>query len=482
MKVLKKSLIVFVLAIVMALAFTGCSSQNSVCVSSIQKTGSDGLTDTYTIFYTDGSTSTFEITNGADGKDGKNGTDGKDGKDGENGKNITADELYEKYKDIYGDISYSDFLSLYMTFENDESNAIANCLQSSAKVYSEFTERDYGWGGYVYENKTLYTGSAVIYKITDEYTYLVTNYHVIYNSKSSNKISQTINCYLYGSESKPTEKSSSGTKEFEYGKNAIPCDYIAGSVEYDLAVLKAKTSRIKEINENACAVELAEEYHVGQTAIAIGNPQNAGISVTKGIVSVDNEYIKLNIDGTERQYRSLRIDTPLYHGNSGGGLFNAHGQLIGITNAGNESEQNINYAIPLSIVKGVVENILYYDSDDDASTNGVYKTLLGVTVTTENTRYVYDSKTGKTQIVEDIIVSDVTKGSVAEQLGVQVGDKLLEIVVGNTRISLNRSFDISDALLSAVTNSDVSLSFERNGEVMQTEHYKLQSTNLKKVA
>jgi len=58
-------------------------------ILSIEKTSSDGRVDTYTITFTDGSKTTFTITNGADGEDGKDGVDGapgKDGVDGEDGK------------------------------------------------------------------------------------------------------------------------------------------------------------------------------------------------------------------------------------------------------------------------------------------------------------------------------------------------------------------------------------------------------------
>ena len=58
-------------------------------ISSIAKTNTEGLVDTYTITFTDGTTTTFTVTNGAngnDGKDGINGTNGKDGVDGEDGK------------------------------------------------------------------------------------------------------------------------------------------------------------------------------------------------------------------------------------------------------------------------------------------------------------------------------------------------------------------------------------------------------------
>lgn len=70
----------------------GKDGQNGVGIASIAKTGTNGLVDEYTINYTDGTHTTFSITNGADGKDGAKGEtgaagqDGAPGKDGQNGK------------------------------------------------------------------------------------------------------------------------------------------------------------------------------------------------------------------------------------------------------------------------------------------------------------------------------------------------------------------------------------------------------------
>lgn len=67
----------------------GVNGEDGVSVESITKTSTSGLTDTYTITLSNGKTTEFTVTNGAngvDGKDGKNGADGKNGKDGENGK------------------------------------------------------------------------------------------------------------------------------------------------------------------------------------------------------------------------------------------------------------------------------------------------------------------------------------------------------------------------------------------------------------
>ncbi|MBQ3017181.1 MAG: hypothetical protein IJD79_10415, partial [Clostridia bacterium] len=58
----------------------------SVTVTEVKKIATEGLVDTYVIIFSDGTTTTFTVTNGADGVDGEDGKDGADGKDGTDGK------------------------------------------------------------------------------------------------------------------------------------------------------------------------------------------------------------------------------------------------------------------------------------------------------------------------------------------------------------------------------------------------------------
>lgn len=479
MKRVGKWLTAAVLAVVLAFALVlaGCSGQASVV--SIEKTGSEGLQDIYTVTYSDGSVSEFTITNGSDGGD------------------VSIEDIYAKYKaEVDPSISYADFLERYLSFETgDNSSAINKCLLSSAKVYTEFIEKDTSSGGWMpgiwggADSLAIYTGGAVIYRMDDVYTYFVTNYHVVFNSNASSKnkdengkstpISRNITCYLYGSEGIPTEtysRDEDGVVIFDYGDYAIDCEYVGGSIQADLAVLRAATSDVLDINEDARAVDIADCYHVGDAAIAIGNPNDGGISVTEGIVSVDNEYIYLDIDGTARSYRSIRTDAALYGGNSGGGLFNKNGELIGISNAGDEEDQNINFAIPLEIVTGTIDNIIYYATDGDSSTEGAYIIKLGVYVYSENSRFVYDENEGYGNIKEDVVLQSVSSGSIAKTLGLKSGDIVREIYVDDAAYEIDRSFDISDAILTMRPGDEVKIKYERGGKAYYTDAYTLKAS------
>ena len=83
-------------------------------IANISKTGTSGLIDTYTITFTDGTTTTFQVTNGqngqpgANGQDGRDGTDGVDGQDGQDGYTPIRGTDYWTNQDIAAIESYCD--------------------------------------------------------------------------------------------------------------------------------------------------------------------------------------------------------------------------------------------------------------------------------------------------------------------------------------------------------------------------------------
>ena len=503
---------------ILLLSTSGCvlaGSSMPVAVASIEKTGSNGLVDIYTITYTDGTKSTFEITNGKDGENGKNAngdpisirsiqktssnglvdiytitytdgskttfevTNGKNGENGENGTDVTAEDLYQTYISYYGNgLTYAEFLSLYLSAEDTAWHTTANeCLQSAGKIYCQFTEWNTDTPATNDTVEKIYTGACVVYQIAEEYTYFLTNYHVVYSKNAAKStMSDVVYCYLYGSEGRPVKTTDkTGKTVYEFDEYAIACEYVGGSVEYDLAIVRAKTSEVKAINQNVKPITFADGYYVGERAIAIGNPRGDGISVTQGIVCVDSENISLDIDGTSRTYRSVRIDTALYQGNSGGGLFNEKGELIGITNAGDGTDQNVNYAVPVSIVKGVAQNVMLHGD------GYVYRIKLGVTVMGKNSKYTYDETVGYGSICEEVYLHEVATGSIAESLGLQAGDILKGFIVGDKTYPIERVFHIGDLLPYLTAGVSFKIVYERNGE-KTTPAYTVKTTDLYKLS
>ncbi len=464
-----------VLAVLLAcfLVFAGCArtDESDPYVTNVVNTGTEIV-----VTYSDGSTRSLSTVQEV---------------------SASAEELYSYYKTIYGDdLSYDEFLQKYLTVGADNTAVIGQALLSSVKFYTEFYET--GWtlnGNWPTrtDGTTIYTGSGVIYKIDEDYVYFITNYHVVYSSKANadnatgnangQYIARGIYCYLYGSENDFERSGSNGSyARYDYGDYAIECEYVGGSLTKDIALVRAKVEDVTAIRSDIREVTFADDYSVGETAIAVGNAEGEGISVTEGIVSVASEDINLNIDGTTRSYRSMRIDSAIYGGNSGGGLFNAQGELIGITNAGDEEDQNINYAIPVEIVRGMADNFYYYAKDGNDATNGALIPFFGASYAPENSRYVYDSAKGCGEIVEDIVVSVVSSDSFAEKLGLRAEDVLTSLTIDGSTYELKRSYNVGDLLLTAREGSQISVTYTRGGQSVSSDTVTVGADDLDAVA
>lgn len=345
--------------------------------------------------------------------------------------------------------------------------AAACGLRSAVSVYCTYEKITSG--GSIWNPtptvKTYYsTGSGVLYRAdaTGD-AYIVTNFHVVYDAdcNSENGISEQIFVYLYGMESESC---------------AIPAVYVGGSAQYDIAVLRVEDDPILAdavARGSAAAVTMGDSNALvpGDTAIAIGNPTSTsagfgGLSVTAGVVSVDSEHITMSaIDGTgDVSMRVIRIDTPVNAGNSGGGLYNEKGHLIGIVNAKIivSSVDGIGYAIPASLMRGVADNIIDYCDGTDCES--VMRAILGVTVQSGGLTTVFDPATGLLVRREEVGVVAVAEGTLAEGL-FEVGDVVLDVTVGDrATVTVHRQHYLIDAMLDARVGDVVRFTVLRDGE------------------
>ncbi|MBQ9793106.1 MAG: serine protease [Clostridia bacterium] len=399
------------------------------------------------------------------GEPGDDGYNGQDGDDGEDGSDLTVNDLFLKAVEfgLYTNDAegYSKFLSDYFSTSVDvDIEDVANkCLNQAVSIYC----RD--------NAGALSAGAGVFYSIdkTNNEAYIITNYHVVSCYDKTEKVyyvSNEIRVYLYGQES----IWSSGTY-VDYGSNAIVAEYIGGSANYDLAVLKVTGEDFEKIrNSSAKEVIFAntDNLKLGQTAVAIGNPGGDGTAVSSGVISTDSEEIVLSIAGSSRQLRVLRMDTPVNPGNSGGGLFNGNCELIGIVNAKKSdyidtdddlvTYDNIAYALPANYVKNVVENVIYfynlkYQEDAEDNSVGVHKYLIGLTITIENPRNEYIEATNTHYLSEDTVVVEVTEGGTAQNIGFMAGDKIKSVKVTSideteTTYEIKRRHHLIDGMLS----------------------------------
>ena len=336
--------------------------------------------------------------------------------------------------------------------------AASKTLMSAVSVYANFEVTSTGFPGSFPSSgttKKTMAGSGVIYKLDKDRgdAYIITNYHVIYynNSSTKNNVSDDITVFLYGQ---------------EYQKYAIAATYIGGSQNYDIAVLKVTGSSVLKASQ-ARAADIADSDAVSvlETAIAVGNPEAEGLSVTVGHVNVDSENITMtSVDETKQlSMRVMRVDAAVNEGNSGGGLYNNSGELIGIVNAkiNTSSVENIAYAIPSNIATAIADNIIYYC--DGTEKESVYRCILGITVTASESRAVYNTEDGTVHIVESVIVSDVTGGGLADGK-LQKEDVLKSVTIEGKTYEISRTFHVVDRMLTARVGDTVTFTVLRGGE------------------
>lgn len=404
----------------------------------------------------------------------------RDGADGKNGQDVSIYEIYEATNAARAEaglsqLTFLEFIEEYLGYTSDETEQITSLqttmnrsLLSSVSILTTFsttTTVNNFYGNKTNTEKTTYAGSGVIIDADTENGNLtvVTNCHVVYSSSADGDgYCDDISLYLYGG---------------EYNEaNQIKAEIVGTAKNYDIAVLKVEGSDVVK-NSAALVAEWydGEEVYLGESVYAIGNPEGEAMSVTAGIVSKDSEYITIDISDTsvaeEYSYRVLRTDAAINGGNSGGGLFNKDGKLIGIVNAKSVSEDvdNMGYALPAATTKRVVQSIL--DRYDGVETHGVYRALIGVTSTVSYTSARYNTALNVTELFEQVVIQEVTPGSKFARY-INVGDVFKHITVTSSSgtvkedLDANRSHNISDAMLSVRGGDTVTLVISRGGEEM----------------
>lgn len=197
-----------------------------------------------------------------------------------------------------------------------------------------------------------------------------------------------------------------------YNGDTFDGTYIGGDEDYDIAVIKIKTTGLQ-----AVTLGNSETLNVGDHVLAVGNPLGElTFSMSGGMVSSVNRPI--NVDGTP--FNMIQTDTSINPGNSGGPLFNVYGEVIGIVSAkysnySNSSVEGLGFAIPMNDVFAMIQDIM---------TNGYItnKPYLGVTAGTMNQQMAQQKG-----LTEGVYIYSVESGGPAEKAGLKVGDIIKKI-------------------------------------------------------
>lgn len=281
----------------------------------------------------------------------------------------------------------------------DKDVSVSEISNSITDVYKKVSK---GCIGVYSKGETSYsTGSGVIFKEENGLYYAVTNEHVV-------------------------DEGSSFMAYFGDGIY-VNATLIGKDPTNDVAVISFSLDDFPSIKKEVYIIPLENNtlLSIGETALAIGCPLSMTEhfnNLTSGIVS--------NISNLE-----ISIDTPVNSGNSGGGLFNLKGELIGLvykkdTYSSGSSRVPVDcmgYAIPLDIVSKAVNDILTLNGDIERPTIGI--TVTTVSTLLENNNYEIYSKylPSIDNKYNYVIITDVSSNTPASKAGLQANDVLLEI-------------------------------------------------------
>ena len=227
---------------------------------------------------------------------------------------------------------------------------------------------------------------------------------------------------------------------------------VGSDPETDIAVLRVDLNDLP-----AAPVANETEIRVGDVVLAIGNALGLSHTVTMGIVSATGRN-KLN---SELYDDFIQTDAAINTGNSGGALVNANGDLIGINTRiginmgrfGNPIEaQNIGFAIPITLAKNVMQDIIEYGS--------VRRGWVGATFTDLRPMALPDG----TYASRGIGVQEVHRGGPAWNAGIRQGDIILSL--NGEAVDDTNQFLLEIA--QSEPGSDVELEVFRNPETFST--------------
>ena len=268
------------------------------------------------------------------------------------------------------------------TAANGDAMSIAQIAQKVGPSVVEVTTEAVQTNGIFTQYVTNGAGSGVI---ISEDGYILTNNHVV--------------------EGQSTVKVTTSDKQ-QYDATVVGTDD-----KTDIAVLKIDASGL-----TPAVIGDSDGLVVGETAVAVGNPLGTlGGTVTDGIISALDREVTVN----NQTMTLLQMSAAVSPGNSGGGLFNERGELVGIVNAksGGSDVEGIGFAVPINTAMEVAEQLI---------ANGYVsgRPAMGIQVVA-----ITDLQTAMQAGVSQlgVYVQRVDEGSAAEKAGLKVGDMFVSV-------------------------------------------------------
>ena len=256
------------------------------------------------------------------------------------------------------------------------------------------------------------TGSGVVVGANG---YVLTNYHVVEDASS---LKVTV------------------------GDDAYDATLVAYDENLDIAIVQAKELKLAPVTLGD-----SDSLQVGDWAICIGNPLGEQFSgtVTVGVVSALNRAVSSS--STDKYGRKetivnnmIQTDAAINNGNSGGGMFNVNGELMGIPTLkysgsaySGATVEGIGMCIPINAAKPLIEDVLSgkvssVSTNQSGSNNGGVtmegRPRMGISTTNMNTSH---SALVNGELPNGAYVANVEQNGPAEKAGMQVGDIIVDV-------------------------------------------------------
>ena len=219
----------------------------------------------------------------------------------------------------------------------------------------------------------------------------------------------------------------------------------------DIAVIKIDADGL-----TPATVGNSDGLKVGQSVMAVGNPLGElGGTVTGGMISALNRSVTIQGSSSVNTMSLIQMDASVSPGNSGGGLFNMNGELIGLVNAKSSSSdaEGLGFAIPINDAIKVAQDLL-----ENGYVSG--RPYMGITYLA-----VTDAQTAAQLNVTayGVYVVDVVQGGPADKAGLKTGDRIVSI--DGTEIA--QKDDLGTLIQQHAAGDTLSITVAREGQ-MQT--------------
>ena len=286
---------------------------------------------------------------------------------------------------------------------SDVSEVVDKVMPSIVSITSMSVQEVQSFFGGTYEQTSEGAGTGIIIGKNDTELLIVTNNHVV---EGSDTLTVTFN-----------------------DQSSVEANIKGTDATYDVAVIAVALDQISDDTMDAISVATlgdSTNLKIGEPAIAIGNALGYGQSVTTGVISALGRSVSTTDTQTGETQESgaklIQTDAAINPGNSGGALVNVNGEVIGINSAKltGESVEGIGYAIPISDVSDLIQNLMNQETKTKVPENE--RGLLGITGMS-----VSDAFSQQIDVPAGVYVMEVSSGSGADKAGMTKGSIITAI-------------------------------------------------------